>query len=339
MEAEVREPERIVVIDLLYMGDLLFATPFFRNLRQKYPEAKIDLIVNANFYDIIEDNPHFDEVYAYDKDWSITKSIQFARQLRSNDYDLGLNIHGNWRTAILLRIINPDYNVGYGTKGRGIWLDRSLVSSENKHMVEVYLDFLRELGFSGLDDKGLELEIDPQAEESMEEFLASQGITEAERLVGLNTGGSWPTKQWMQEGFAQLADRLRWDYDSRVIFFGGPGDVERVEEIAAQMETEPVIAAGKTGLKELAALASFCDLFISGDTGPVHVAAAVGTPTIAIFGPSDETKYQPYGDQHQVVKTELNCRPCGEHHCPEEHHNCMADITVEDILEIVEEGM
>lgn len=339
MEAEVREAERILVIDLLYMGDLLFATPFFRNLRRKYPEAKIDLIVNADFYDIIADNSHFDEVYAYDKDWSIIESIQFARQLRSNKYDLGLNIHGNWRTAILLRIVNPGYNVGYGTKGRGIWLDRALAPSQDKHMVEVYLDFLQELGFNGLDDEGLELEIDPQAEAAMEEFLASQGLREGEQLVGLNTGGSWPTKQWSAKGFAQLADRLRQVYDSRVIFFGGPGDVDRVAGIAARMETEPIIAAGKTSLTELAALADCCNLFISGDTGPVHVAAAVGTPTIAIFGPSDETKYQPYGGQHQVVKTDLDCRPCGEHHCPEEHHSCMAGITVEDIIEIVEEEM
>ncbi|MBM7622949.1 lipopolysaccharide heptosyltransferase II [Sporohalobacter salinus] len=337
MEVELKETKRIVVIDLLYMGDLLFATSFFRNLRKKYPKAKIDLIVNANFYDIIANNPHFDEVYAYDKNWTIPESISFAWELRQNDYDLGLNIHGNWRTAILLKIINPDYSVGYGTKGRGIWLDRVLTPSQNKHMVEVYLDFLRELDFNKIDEQGLELEVDSKAQEDMEDFLASQGIKEGDSLVGLNTGGSWPTKQWTQEGFAQLADKLQQDYDSRVIFFGGPGDVKRVEKITAQMETEPIIAAGKTSLKELVALANCCDLFISGDTGPVHVAAAVGTQTIAIFGPSNEVKYRPYGTQHKVVKTDLACRSCGEHHCPKEHHNCMRKITVEEILDRVEE--
>jgi len=331
----ISKAKKIVIIDLLYLGDLIFATPFIRNLRKKYPKAQIDMIVNSNFFDIIEGNPYLSQVYAYDKKWSLKENWKFARNLSQNDYDLGLNLHGNWRTALLLKVINPNYTIGYGGKGRGIWLNQELLATKGIHMVDVYLKFLEEMGFKELDNQGIELEVNQEASKNMLDFLQKHGIKGEDRLVGLNTGGSWPTKQWTKEGFAQLGDRLEEELQAKVIFFGGPGDVERVNEIAAMMKTKPIIATGETTLKELAALAARCDLFISGDTGPVHVAAAVGTPTIALFGPSDEQKYRPYGKKHKVIENGIDCRPCGEHHCPLEHHKCLEEISADDVLRAV----
>ncbi|AGB42274.1 lipopolysaccharide heptosyltransferase II [Halobacteroides halobius DSM 5150] len=330
---QMQKAERIVIIDLLYLGDLLFATPFFRNLKKNFPQARIDLVANANFAEIIEDNPHLEQVYAYDKDWGLTESWSFARELSGNDYDLGLNIHGNWRTALLLKIINPKYSVGYGTKGRGVFLDQTLTPVEAGHMVDNYLALLPEIDLDIFDDAGQELGINDSALESMEQFLTTAN-TDENKIIGLNTGASWPTKRWPCHNWANLADKLI-KQGAKVVFFGGPGDVDRVDQIVNMMEEEPIVAAGKTNLKELAALASLCDLFISGDSGPVHVAASVDTPTIAIFGPSDEKKYHPYGENHQVIKTELDCRPCGEHECPLEHHQCMENISAEEVLSCV----
>ncbi|GAB6099424.1 glycosyltransferase family 9 protein [Halanaerocella petrolearia] len=331
---QIKESEKILIIDLLYLGDLLFATPFFRNLRKNFPQARIDLVANANFAEIIEDNPHLDQVYAYDKGWGLQESWNFAQQISSNNYDLGLNIHGNWRTALLLKLIDPDYSIGYGTKGRGIFLDKALIPVEEGHMVENYLALLPEIDLEVFDQAGQELGVNSQALERMKEFLAGAGITAEDRVIGLNTGASWATKRWPQENWVNLADKLQ-HQGAKVVFFGGPGDIDRVEEIIDKMEEEPIIAAGKTSLKELAALASLCDLFISGDTGPVHVAASVDTPTVAIFGPSDETKYHPYGDNNQLITNEIDCRPCGEHECPLEHHRCMADITAEEVFQVL----
>ncbi|OCL25587.1 lipopolysaccharide heptosyltransferase II [Orenia metallireducens] len=339
MNDNISKVKRILIIDLLYLGDLIFLTPFIRNLRNKYPKAKIDMIVNSSFFDIIEGNPYLDQVYAYNKKWSIKESWSFARRLSQNNYDLGLNPHGNWRTALLLKVINPAYTIGFGGKGRGIWLDQELAPADNMHMVDVYLNFLAEIGFESIDNQGIELQVNQEASENMADFLQKHGIKDEDRVVGLNTGGSWPTKQWTKDGFAQLGDRLQEEFKAKVIFFGGPGDVERVNEIVKMMNTTPIIATGKTTLKELAALAARCDLFISGDTGPVHVAAAVGTPTIALFGPSDEQKYRPYGQNHQVIENGIDCRPCGHHHCPLEHHKCLEEISAEDVLKRVDNSL
>ena len=332
MKDAIKNVERIVVVDLLYLGDLIFATPFIKNLRDKYPEARIDFVANANFMTIIENNPHLDNVYGYDKDWNVIESWQFARKISSHNYDLGLNIHGNWRTALLMKVIGPDYSVGFGDKGRGLFLDEELSRLDEAHMVEVYRQFLRDLGWLELKEADLELRVKPNAADNVEQLLASYGLDKADNLIALNTGGSWPTKRWPSEKFAALADELIQKQVGAVIFTGGPSDIERVDKIKEMMSTEAVNLAGETTVAELAALAEKSAVMISGDSGPVHVAAAVGTPTIALFGPSDEKKYRPYGAENQIITNQIDCRPCGEHDCPLEHHNCLEEITVTEVL-------
>ena len=324
-----------MVVDLLYLGDLIFATPFIKNLRDKYPEARIDFVANANFEMMIANNPHLDNVYGYDKGWNIMQSWKFAREISANDYDLGLNIHGNWRTALLMKVIGPDYSVGFGDKGRGIFLDKELPRLDEAHMVEVYRQFLRDLGWLDLKKASLELQVEDSALHNIEQLLASFNLDESDRLIALNTGGTWPTKRWPPEKFAALADQLIQNKVGEVIFTGGPSDIERVDEIKEMMDQEVVSLAGETTLKELAALAKQIDVMVSGDSGPVHVTAAVGTPTITLFGPSNEKKYRPYGEQHQILTNDIECRPCGEHECPLEHHNCLEQITIKEVLRAI----
>ena len=338
MKDEIKQAEKIVVIDLLYLGDLIFATPFIKNLRDNYPEARIDFVANANFAAIIENNPHLDNVYTYDKEWGLRESWQFARDLNKHGYELGLNIHGNWRTALLMRVINPDYSVGFGTKGRGIFLDQELARLKEAHMVEVYRQFLRDLGFLNLPEASLELEVAAEAKERVAELLKDYGLGGNEKLIALNTGGSWPTKRWPEDKFALLGDRLK-EAGFEVVFTGGAGDKKRVEQIREMMEYEVVSLAGETSLAELAALAAQIDLMVSGDSGPVHVAAAVGTPTLTLFGPSNEKKYRPYGSEHQIITYEIDCRPCGEHHCPLEHHNCLEKISAAAVLKEIKDKL
>lgn len=326
---------RILVIDLLYLGDLMFATPFLKELRKNYPEARIDMVVNSVFHSIMEETTFLDNVYSYDKNWSLKDSMKFARKLLENKYDLGLNIHGNWRTALLMRLIKPMYTVGYGGKGRGIFLDRQLQQSGDKHMVYNYLEFLREMGLA-VEDSYPQIGVSEEARSSIQEKLSNWGVGLDEDLIVLNTGGTWPTKRWPVEGFAELADELNNGY-GRTIFIGSRVDLERVERVISHMDTEAIVATGKTTLKELAALLERCSLVISNDTGPVHVAAAVGTPTITIFGPSDDRKYRPLGDKHRIVKTVIECRPCGKHECPLGHHRCMEDISTQQVLEIIDD--
>ena len=341
MEVDLRNVEKILIMDLLYLGDLLFATPFIRNLRNNFPGVEIDLVANASFSNIVDNNPNLDHVYSYDKSWGIKQSWNFAANIVKNDYDLGLNIHGNWRTILLMSIINPDYNIGVGEeRGKGLFLDHKLLPVKGKHMVNVYLDFLKQLDLKVSSNKKTELIVKKEARKTLQEEILPEEIINRKdkKLIGLNTGGSWPTKRWYKSHFARLADKILTNSDHQVVFFGGPGDVDRVNNIIAKMETTPFNTAGKTSIDELAALAEECDLVISGDSGPVHVAAAVETPTITLFGPSDEKKYRPFGENHQIIKREMECRPCGEHECPLGHHDCMKKLKPEEVYKIIEES-
>lgn len=328
--------QKIIVIDLLYLGDLMFAIPFLSELRKNFPEARIDLIVNSAFHSIVEDNVNLDYVYAYNKKWTIKQSIKFAKDLSQNNYDLGINIHGSWRSAILLKLINPSYTTGFGGKGRGLFLNRKLKQLENQHMVEVYLQVLREMNLK-VESKLPFFKVKEAVSEEVNKKLVNWGIAKKDKLIALNTGGTWPTKRWTIEGFARLGDLLNREY-GKVMLVGSSGDLSIVEEIVNRMETKPMIATGETSLQELAALLARCDLVISNDSGPVHVAAAVGTPTITIFGPSDDVKYRPLGEKHKVVKTAIDCRPCGKHQCPLGHHRCMTEIKVDEIVNVIEKS-
>jgi len=336
---------KIVVVDLLYLGDLIFAYPFFEELRKNYPEARIDLVANSKFAEIARKNNNIDHVYSFNKEWPAARSFSFARKLKKNNYNLGLNIHGNWRTALLLKLIAPDYSAGYGGKGRGVFLDKELKAADDKHMTEVYLDFLKDIGCD-IAEKEIVPTIDfddkiDGIEKNIYSGLNDKNFSSVKDYIVLNTGGSWPTKQWPEEYFAQLADMII-SAGSSVLFVGGPGDIKRVEEIMDLMKFKADNICGQTSLLELAFVLKKSRLVISGDTGPVHVAAAVGTDTMTIFGPSDEVKYQPKGSgNNSIVKNNtLDCRPCGEHQCPLEHHKCMVDISPEIIFnELKNRGM
>ena len=332
--------KRIIVIDLLYLGDLLFAHPFFVALRRFFPEARIDLIANSTFSEIVKVNPNFDQIYSYDKSWSVIESYKFAKKIKKNNYQLALNIHGNWRTALLLKLISADQSIGYGSKGRGLFLDQIVDDNISGHMIDFYLKFANELknNFEQINieetstNKFPVLKVEGKYLASAEEKLKKLAIKE--NFIVLNTGGSWPTKRWPKEYFAELADLLtEKNYD--ILFVGGPSDTERVNYIIDKIIKKDNIynLCGETSLLELAAVLKKASLMISGDTGPAHLAAAVGTNTAAIFGPSDETKYAPRAKEKNIlIKNKgLECRPCGEHECPLKHFKCMKEIKAEEI--------
>ena len=348
--------KRIVVVDLLYLGDLLFAHPFFEGLRKLFPEARIDMVANSNFSEIMRVNPNLDQVYSYNKNWTAVRSYKFARKLKLNNYQLGINIHGNWRTALLLKLISADKSIGYGGRGRGLFLDEEFEKNISSHMIEFYLKFLKQLQDSQLleeyfQDKKIRFKDSEQAMPSLtvkesynqnaERQLKSIGLDN--QFIVLNTGGSWKTKRWPEKYFAEITDQLA-ERGYKTLFVGGPSDTERVRYILHKIENNEMVydLSGKTSLLELAALLKRARLVISGDTGPIHIAAAVGANTVTIFGPSDEEKYAPRGKGKNILikNIGLSCRPCGEHECPLEHFKCMLELSPEMIVERLEtEGM
>lgn len=361
----MKDIKRIIVVDLLYLGDLLFAHPFFNRLRKIFPESRIDLIANSNFAEIMRVNENIDHVYSYNKNCSISRSYSFAKKMKMNNYQLGINIHGNWRTALLLKLISPQKTIGYGSKGRGLFLDEKVNDNISSHMIEHYLKFIDQLSKSELLKDYFEnnshkidfqnFDLDNKDEQNSVPFLkveADDKKSAAKKLeainletdfIVLNSGGSWKTKRWPEKYFAEIADLLA-AKGKKILFVGGPSDKKRAARIFKEIKNKETVynLTGKTSLLELAAILKKAELMISGDTGPVHIAAAVGTDTMTIFGPSDEKLYAPRGRAKNILikNVDLNCRPCGEHECPLKHFKCMRELKPKMLVQRLEdEGM
>lgn len=324
--------KKILAIELRYIGDMLFITPALRAIKENFPNAHLSLLMQRAYRDIMGENPCIDKLILYVKETGLPGFVKILRRIRKEEFDLVINFHDSWRCILFTALSKAKFKVGYNLRGQGVFLDAKLtpayIKGQPKHEVDSHLDLVRIIGASEVNNKDPQMWITKQDRRFASQFLNKHKIGSGDLIIGLNAGGSWPTKRWPEEKFARLGDRLIKDYNAKVLVFGGPQDISLLQRLKTFMRETPIVA--KINLRQLAALAQRCDLFISNDSGPVHIAAAIHTPTIAIFGPSDPRKYAPYGKGHLVVRKDLPCSPCGQHRC--KSHDCMKLITVEDVL-------
>lgn len=343
--------KNILVVNMLHIGDLLLATPVLRTLRANFPDARITLLADAKIDDLVRFNKHIDELISVDKKGyhdKLTNYLQLILEVRRRKFDLVINLHPNERASAIAAFSGARRIVGYSSAGFGYFFD-DLVENRNfdraqknrpdiPHQASEHLAMLKKvLGLEIIDDDGLEMWLDEAAAaKAGGRWFAAFG-KQYFQVIGLNTGASWPTKRWCAEGFAAVADRLL-EMGYGIAFFGGPMDVGTVSEVRGRMKQgdHPRIAVftGRTTLMELAALVGKCAVFLTNDSGPMHVAVAQKVPVVSIFGPSNEVGFRPY-DEKAVVLTAagISCRPCGQHHC--DHHSCMNRIEAQTVIKSV----
>ncbi len=315
-------------------------TPVLRALRNNYPEAYIALLADAKLADLVRLNPCIDELIAWDKKGEQNKLGNYWRavcELRAKRFDIAINLHQNERASFAAAFSGAKKIVGYSTWGPHFFFDRMMKNRKAiKHQVDSHYDVLREhLGMEECRDQGLEMVIDSESEERADRLWRTAFQDGgARKIVGLNVGASWPTKRWRGEYYAELADRLL-ELGYGVVFFGGPMDVEMVEEVQAQMKRREhpqcKTLTGKMSLMELAALLKKCNVLVTNDSGPMHVAVAMKVRIVTMFGPSPVPGFYPYNDTSVNIKSDMHCHPCGLHQCPTDHE-CMRGISVELML-------
>lgn len=316
--------------------------PLLKAIKNARPELELVLVANSNFIDLPRQLGFIDRSLSYNKSWPLNKSFSFAKKLRNMKIPLSLNIHGNWRTSLLQRLIATDFRAGYNRSGQGyLYHYHKDWNPGDQHMVEYFIDWLKDLNIERPENIVLP-EVTPA--ELSSEKKDELGLKNKKYLI-LNPGGSWPTKRWPTDKFASLADKLLKKTDLDLVLTGGPTDLERnnkiLDKISAGQEKRLHNTAGKTSIADLMAIVSGAEFMISGDTGPVHLAALFRTPAVTIFGPSDETLYRPYGIKKNypiIANWGLTCRPCGEHDCPLGHHKCLQELRPEEVYNKIEEG-
>lgn len=336
--------KRILVVRTDRIGDVMLSTPVIKNLRDSFPNAYIAMMVSPYTKDIIEGNPYLDEVIIYDKDnlhKSWLSSIKFALNLRKKYFSLVLILHSTNRVNLITFFAGIKERVGYNRK-LGFFLTRSLEDKKHfgqKHELEYNLDLVRFLGIEAR-DKNLFMPIKEESEKYVEELLKKEGIEENSKLLAIHPGASCPSKIWPEVRFVEVADKLIEKYSFQVLIIAGSRDLNLAQNLIKNMKYKAINLVGKTSISQLASVLKRCKLFISNDSGPVHIASAVGTPVISIFGRSQKglgpNRWGPLGKKDKFLHKDIGCIECLAHNCVK-RFRCLDAISVDDVVKVAEE--
>jgi heptosyltransferase-1 len=268
----------------------------------------------------------------------ISEVTGFLRDLRSCKYDLVIDLHGLFKSGLLTGLARGGRKIGFtgGKEGSILFLtERPYPFDYNRHALDRYLQAAEYLGCRINSWKG-NIPVLKGDKECIDRLLAEH-FTFRDTLVAINPMARWTTKLWEEERFSDLAERLKKELSCTVLFTGSPSDVPAIERIVERLNPPPLNLAGKTSLRELAYLYTRCRLVLTTDTGPMHIAAAMGVPVVALFGPTAPRRTGPYGKGHMVIQKKLRCCPCFRKKCS--HVTCMKSITVEEVFDAVKELM
>ena len=342
----MKEYKKILVINLMHLGDLMLVTPVLRTLRANFPTAEIDLLADKKLADLVINNRWIDRCLLIDKkgvDDHLPSFVKFIFKLRAEHFDLVINLHRNERASALAAFSGAKRIVGYSKPGFSLFFDQVLPNLKAvKHQIHSHFDVLQKaVGIERIDDGGLEMWIEPSIEQKMTDRIVSE-FGDA-KVIAFNIGASWLTKRWLDDYFAECADRLI-ERGFGIAFLGGPTDIEIVNQCVAKMKRRDSarlkIFTGQLSLAEVAGVLDNCVLFLTTDSGPMHIGVARNIPIVTMFGSSPVPGFYPYDAKDVLIKTPEPCHPCGKHVCPKsgvDNMACMKKIPVDIVMKYVDE--
>jgi 3-deoxy-D-manno-octulosonic-acid transferase/heptosyltransferase-1 len=348
---------KILIIKLSAIGDVIHTLPALNVLRKQYPDAHITWVVEEAAAALVEGHEALDRVMVSGrKRWArgILKGpdrlrngaqlFRFIQTLREESYDLVIDFQQLLKSGVLAGLARGKIKAGF---------DRGMEHMEHSHLflnrrvppisMEIHalrrnLMLLESLGMSS-QDVVYHLPISHMDRKKAADLMAGHGMDSARPFAAINPVALWETKLWSNLKFAELADMLTRDFGLNLIFTGGPADSAVIQDILSSMKTRTAAdLSGKTSLKELGAIYERAAFVVSTDTGPMHLAAAVGTPVAALFGPTAPWRTGPYGPGHQVIRLGLPCSPCFKRRCYK-NRECMERILVENVLDKIQRLM
>jgi len=330
--------KKILIIKPGAIGDVLLATPVIENLRHHFPDAVINFLTQNFCREVLVDNPYLNRVLTYDIGKG-DSSYCLIRNIHNQKYDLIIDLFCNPRTAIIVFNSEAKYKVGYRFGWRSLAYNIKIKPRGSKvHNIEFNLDSIRALGLEVIADKP-KFYINAVHEEFAEKFFEDNGLV-GRRVIGINPSGTWPTKVWPAEKFAELGKRL--GEDSKILVFWGYGKEKEEAMRIKESIGESALIIPEVNLKYMGALLKKCALFVTNDTGPMHVAWILGVNTAAIFGPTNSHLQGPLSKNSIVLKNEaLKCLGCNLtklSECPHSHA-CMNELSVDDVYDKVMEFM
>ena len=335
--------QRLLIRSANWIGDAVMTTPAVQAIRKGFPNAHISLLAKPWVAPVFEKSDHIDRLLIYDgerRHKGFFGKFRLARDLEQYDFDAAILLQNAFEAALISFLAEIPIRIGYSRDARRLLLTHAVPCTKEiktKHQTEYYLNILRRIGIES-DNRSLYLNLNQNDRLRAKKILSEQHLSLDDKIIGINPGATYgPAKQWPPDRFARLADRIHAFTGVRIIIFGGPGDQKLGQEISEKMRHRPLDLSGKTSLGEAMALIEKCDLFITNDSGLMHVAAALDVPLVAVFGSTNPVATGPLGSHSRVVQATLPCSPCLKSECPEGHLNCMDLIDVDQVFDAARE--
>lgn len=334
--------ERIVVRGTNWVGDAVMTVPALRELRRIFPDAHISLATRSWAQGIFEDATFVDELLIVAAK-GLGSVVQQVRSWRQRDFDLAVLFPNALESALVASLSRVPTRIGYSSEGRQRLLTHPLAMPEwrsSKHEVFYYLNIVEHVervtrGTSTIASRepNASIEVSDARRSRALEVLHASGVRPGKTVIALCPGSiNSRAKRWPADRYAQLGDRFAQDADIDVVLIGSEAEVEVANEVRAQMRSQPIMLAGKTDLAQLVAILSAVDLLVTNDTGPAHIAAALGRPTLVVFGPTNPLTTRPFAEAGQIIRQPPDCAPCMLRDCPIDHR-CMTAISVNEMFE------
>lgn len=336
--------DRILIRGVNWIGDAVITLPAIRAIRRAFPDAQISLLVKPWVAEIFKGSPDVDKIILYEEQYKgIIGKLKLARLLKRKKFDKALLLQNAFDAALIAWLAGIPERIGYKRDSRGFLLTKAIPiknDAAGEHQVYYYLNLLKEAGIKPVTAEPYIYLSDEEREHARKLLNTSPLPPHPSPLIGINPGATYGSaKRWPAEHFTALIRSIINELDGRVIIFGSAAEVEIANEIINNLEPrtsnpEPRILnmTGRTNLRELAALISECDAFVTNDSGPMHIAAALHVPTAALFGSTDSSATGPFGEGHKIITKKLSCSPCLERECPESHLKCMTEISPNEVF-------
>ena len=321
-----------------WIGDMILLTPALRALKRTYPRAHLALLLRPLVADLMATHPYVDEIIIDGKAQSRSRLKSLWTSVdhtRRSHFDLAVVLHPtSFRNALIPFLAGVPERIGSNVSARAILLTKSCPDRTDLHEVHRYLRVLALIDIHA-PNADLEFWHTETDRDAVRQILATHGISATDSVMGVNLGTTWDTKRWRLENFAAVLTQVQNRFGVPIVLTGSASEISLGEAFQQSAGVEVIDLIGKTTLTQLGALIERCDVYLTCDSGAMHIAAAVGTPTIALFGPTSPVRHRPYGEGHYVIEKPVACRPCYKRTClrTDQPHLCMTEIRVEEVVE------
>ena len=330
--------KRILLVRTDRLGDVVLTLPMLPVLRKRFPDAYIALLLNKYTAELVEGNPHADELILYDDGRQLVPFSEMLRTIRTKDFGTAIVVHPTPRLAWLMFRAGIPERIGSGYRYYSLLFDKRVYEHRKdakRHELDYNLSLLKPLGCSIQGEPSFSLVIPPDVEARVQRLFASLAIDTEKEIIVLHPGTGGSAKEWPAEFFGQLAARLVAERGAQILVTGTRDEERKVTEVTIAAKDKAISLVGRLSLKELSAVISRADLFISNSTGPLHIAVACRTPVVGLFGPTSPARNGPIHSQDRVVSHKVPCGPCYKRTCEIYQKQCMRLITVEEVFQAI----